>query len=84
MISQLTGGAATSLGQMGSSLLNTGLQGTTSAFGEANVMQQQSADKWANIFGSAGLFGGTLANKLLTPSGSSSSYTPPGGWPEYA
>lgn len=67
MISQLTGGAATSLGQMGTSLLNTGLQGTTSAFGEANIMQQQNADKWRQIFGSAGLLGGEIGKVLMQP-----------------
>lgn len=67
MISQLTGGAATSLGSLGTSLLNTGLQGTTSAMGEANVMQQANAAKWADIFGSAGLLGGSLGKWALTP-----------------
>lgn len=58
MISSLTGGAATNLGQLGTSLLNTGLQGTTSAFGEANVMQQQNAAKWQDIFNSIGTIAG--------------------------
>lgn len=67
MIAQLTGGAATQLGQMGTSLLNTGLQGSTSAMGEANIMQQANAQRWQDIFGGAGLAGGSLAGYLKTP-----------------
>lgn len=58
MISTLTGGAATSLGNMGTSLLNTGLSGATSAFGEANIMQQQNAAKWQDIFNSIATIAG--------------------------
>lgn len=67
MISQLTGGAATNLGSMGSSLLNTGLQGTTAAMGEANIMQQLNAQRWKDILGMGGLAAGAGIEAGTTP-----------------
>lgn len=67
MISQLTGGAATQLGAMGTSLLNTGLQGTTAAMGEANILQQQNQQRWNEILMGAGITGGGIAQYLKTP-----------------
>lgn len=53
MIANLTGSAASNLGSMGENLFSTGLSGATSAFGEAQTMQQQQAAKMNDIFKSA-------------------------------
>ena len=68
MIANLTGSAASNLGSMGQNLLNTGLSGATSAFGQAKDMQAQTAEKWNDIFNSiaevAGVAGGFAHGNL--------------------
>jgi hypothetical protein len=75
MISNLTGSAASNIGNLGTSLLSTGLSGGEAAFGAADTMHQQNAAKWNDIFKSigevagaaAGFFpGGSMASKRIT------------------
>ena len=50
MIANLTGTAASNLGNMGENLLNTGLYGGEAAFGAAKTIHDQNAAKWNDIF----------------------------------
>lgn len=52
MISQLTGHAADSLGQMGTAALGMGMRGNEAGFGQAQTMQAQKAAKWTDIMNS--------------------------------
>ncbi len=52
MVSDLTGKAATNLGNMGENLLNTGLAGGEAAFGASKTIHDQNQAKWADIFNS--------------------------------
>jgi hypothetical protein len=62
MISNLTGAGAGALGSLGGGLLSTGLGAGEAATSEANVIQQENAAKWNDIFNSiaeiAGVAGG--------------------------
>src|SRR5580692_9263411 len=53
MVSNLTSGAASSLGSLGSSLFGTGVSADATAFGEANTIHDQHAAKMNDIFKSA-------------------------------
>lgn len=53
MISQLTGQAVSGLSSSGHSLLNTGVEGFSTAFNEGKTMADQKAAKWNDIFNSA-------------------------------
>jgi len=53
MIAQLTSGAAGSLGNLGSGLLNTGASASTAKFGEDKTIHDQNSAKWNDIFKSA-------------------------------
>lgn len=52
LVSSLTGTALNGLNNTGLSLVNTGANGFSTAFGEADTMQQQNAAKWNDIFNS--------------------------------
>lgn len=75
MVDELTGTAAGQLGSLGTSLTGMGFGGYENLFKEANVMQQQDAAKWGDIFksisdiaGTAGGFfkAGSLGDKIFS------------------
>jgi len=74
MISNLTGSAAGALGSGGAGLLGMGESAGTTAFGEAETLHSQEAQRWNDIFKSiadvAGVAGGffgqvTMGRKIL-------------------
>lgn len=60
MIASLTGSAASSLGSMGGSLLNTGVQAGTASFDAQSQIQKENAAKWNDIFSSIGDIAGVI------------------------
>lgn len=75
LIGNLTGGAASSLGSLGSGLLNTGASASMSKFGEDQTIHDQQSAKWNDIFksavsvGAAPFTGGGSFSMLASPSG---------------
>jgi hypothetical protein len=74
LVANLTGAAATNLGNLGTTLTGQGASAASSAFGAAKTMQEQSAAMWNDIFKSSaqvatGVMGGI--GNLDTTGGSS-------------
>lgn len=61
MISNLTSGAASTLGSMGSSLLSTGTGAGEAAFTAYSKIHDEKQAKWADIFKSIGSIAGAVA-----------------------
>lgn len=68
MIANLTGSAASNLGNMGQNLLNTGLSGGEASFDAAKVMHDQNAAKWGDIFKSIQSVAAGFAGMPTVPS----------------
>lgn len=60
-VSSLLGGAASSLGSIGGSLLSTGLSGHEAAFGQQQTIHDQTLAKWNDLFKSITSVAGSVA-----------------------
>jgi hypothetical protein len=71
MIGNLTGQAASNLGNMGLSLLSQGASAGNDAFNAAETMQKQTEAQWGDIFNSIANVAGAVAGIPGMPSGAS-------------
>ena len=62
LVGSLTGKAAGELGSMGGNLLNSGMQGNATAFGEANTLHDQTLAQLNDLFKSIGSTTGAVAS----------------------